>query len=188
MKMLEDAKAAGFEFVPYCFMAEEKSQDIPDSSKEVGRQIPSTENTDVGTTCSITNNDSSEDRPGLPTQNQNGLQSNQINSELQEMPQAQVSEFCSTDIDIITTSRHSELDSEKFLADKSSTLLARDDNKENVNKDIAAAMCDRRGTEIRLRDLELGENTSTLRANFVTMTMECARCKGRVDHQLVASR
>jgi len=45
-----------------------------------------------------------------------------------------------------------------------------------------------RGTEIRFKGLELCENTSTLRTELVTLTVECAKCKTKTDMKAEKSR
>ena len=45
----------------------------------------------------------------------------------------------------------------------------------------------RKGTEIQFRGLNLEENVSTLRGNRVVFTLECNRCRQRIDQQLSVS-
>lgn len=45
-----------------------------------------------------------------------------------------------------------------------------------------------RGTEIRFKGLELSENTSTLRTETVTLTVECLKCKTKTDMKTDKSR
>ena len=44
-----------------------------------------------------------------------------------------------------------------------------------------------RGTQIQLKGLNLEENTSSMRGNKVVFTLECCRCRQRIDQQLSAS-
>lgn len=45
----------------------------------------------------------------------------------------------------------------------------------------------RKGTEIQFRGLNLEENVSTLRGSRVVFTLECNRCRQRIDQQLSVS-
>lgn len=53
--------------------------------------------------------------------------------------------------------------------------------------DTVASSTVRRGTEIQFRGLNLEENVSTLRGNRIVLTLECNRCRQRIDQQLSAS-
>lgn len=53
--------------------------------------------------------------------------------------------------------------------------------------DTAASSTVRKGTEIQFRGLNLEENVSTLRGNRTMFTLECNRCRQRIDQQLSAS-
>ena len=44
-----------------------------------------------------------------------------------------------------------------------------------------------RGTRIQFKGLHLEESTSSMRANKVSFTLECSRCKQRMDQQLAAA-
>lgn len=44
-----------------------------------------------------------------------------------------------------------------------------------------------RGTRIQFKGLHLEESTSSMRANKVLFTLECSRCKQRMDQQLTAA-
>lgn len=53
--------------------------------------------------------------------------------------------------------------------------------------DSVALSTIRKGTEIQLRGLNLEENVSTLRGSRVVFTLECNRCRQRIDQQLSVS-
>ena len=44
-----------------------------------------------------------------------------------------------------------------------------------------------RGTRIQFKGLHMEESTSSMRANKVLFTLECGRCKQRMDQQLTAA-
>lgn len=54
-------------------------------------------------------------------------------------------------------------------------------------QDTVASSTVRRGTEIQFKGLNLEENVSTLRGNRVVLTLECNRCRQRIDQQLSVS-
>lgn len=58
-------------------------------------------------------------------------------------------------------------------------------NQAGITDDIALAV--RRGTEIQFRGLHLEENVSTLIGNRIVFTLECNRCRQRIDQQLSGS-
>ena len=99
----------------------------------------------------------------------------------------------------------SEIDNLKQVVDlegASSTLNKQDSNSEHAvpSEDIAqsnlsephcndsvASSTVRKGTEIQFRGLNLEENISTLRGTRIVFTLECNRCRQRIDQQLSVS-
>ena len=87
------------------------------------------------------------------------------------------------------------------VEDASSTLSKQDSNSELgvLSEDTAhsdqsephgndsASSPVRKGTEIQFRGLNLEENVSTLRGSRVVFTLECNRCRQRIDQQLSVS-
>lgn len=98
-----------------------------------------------------------------------------------------------------------EIDNLKQVVDlegTSSTLSKQDSNSEHAvpSEDIAlsnlsephhndsvASSTVRKGTEIQFRGLYLEENISTLRGSRIVFTLECNRCRQRIDQQLSVS-
>lgn len=59
------------------------------------------------------------------------------------------------------------------------------DKETRITNEKASAV--RRGTEIQFRGLDLEENVSTLIGNRIVFTLECNRCRQRIDQQLHGS-
>ena len=64
---------------------------------------------------------------------------------------------------------------------------AQSNQSESLCNDSVALSTIRKGTEIQLRGLNLEENVSTLRGGRVVFTLECKRCRQRIDQQLSVS-
>lgn len=167
MKMLEEAQAAGLEFVPYHFLAVENSQEKKAKSSET-KESPKSEKTEVENNMIEFD---SEKR-------QHCLISSTDHSHLQTDETENNPLECSSD-DFATVSGSCLSQGE---------ILSKGDNKENVSENVVTSSYEKKGTEIKLKGLELSENTSTIRANTIALTLECARCKGREDHQTISSR
>lgn len=77
----------------------------------------------------------------------------------------------------------SKQDSDSFPSEDTTQT----NQEEPHNGDTAALSTVRRGTEIQFRGLNLQENVSTLRGNRTMFSLECNRCRQRIDQQLSAS-
>ena len=64
---------------------------------------------------------------------------------------------------------------------------AQSNQSEPLCDDSVALSTVRKGTEIQCRGLNLAENVSTLRGSRVVFTLECNRCRQRIDQQLSVS-
>ena len=64
---------------------------------------------------------------------------------------------------------------------------AESNQSEPLCNDSVALNTVRKGTEIQFRGLNLEENVSTLRGSRVVFTLECNRCRQRIDQQLSVS-
>lgn len=64
---------------------------------------------------------------------------------------------------------------------------AQSSQSDSCGNDNTSAKSAERGTQIQFKGLHLEESTSSLRGNKVVFTLECSRCKHRLDQQLSAS-
>ena len=64
---------------------------------------------------------------------------------------------------------------------------AQSNQSEPHGADLVASSPVRKGTEIQFRGLNLEENVSTLRGSRVVFTLECNRCRQRIDQRLSVS-
>ena len=104
---------------------------------------------------------------------------------------------CASDTDVRELLESNNLKEIVGMDNKSLTVSEQDpDNCEETDQtdqpglpDDAASAANtvRRGTEIQFRGLNLEENVSTLIGNRIVFTLECSRCKQRIDQQLSAS-
>ena len=83
----------------------------------------------------------------------------------------------------LTLSKH-DSDSEHGVPSEDT---AQSNQSEPQCNDSVALSTDRRGTEIQFKGLNLEESVSTLRGSRVVFTLECNRCRQRIDQQLSVS-
>ncbi|XP_078374133.1 uncharacterized protein LOC144657650 isoform X1 [Oculina patagonica] len=82
-----------------------------------------------------------------------------------------------------TVSMHDSNEEDKFA----SKDTMQSNQSETHCQDTVASSTVRRGTEIQFKGLNLEENVSTLRGNRIVLTLECNRCRQRIDQQLSVS-
>lgn len=123
---------------------------------------------------SCTFKDTHSDSPETFTSNTNDRRVSEINNlkQVDEMEGAS-----------LTLSKH-DSDSEHGVPSEDT---AQSNQSEPQCNDSVALSTDRRGTEIQFKGLNLEESVSTLRGSRVVFTLECSRCKQRIDQQLSVS-
>ena len=65
---------------------------------------------------------------------------------------------------------------------------AQSSQSDTSGNDVGSLKTAERGIQIQFKGLNLEESTSTLRGDKIVFTLECSRCKQRIDQQLSASR
>ena len=78
----------------------------------------------------------------------------------------------------------SSLNCDQSCANQQTAQSSQSDTRDN---DTATLKPAERGTQIQFKGLNLEESTSSLRGNKIVFTLECNRCKQRIDQQLSAS-
>ena len=151
----------------------EPSENCQTFEKEPGKQVQSLSNDMEHKSCNV--RDMHIDTPQTST---SGTIDKNI-SEINNLKQVDCTEGASSTL--------SKQDTNSKLGALSEDTTQSNQSEPALCNDSAAFSTVRKGTEIQFRGLNLEENVSTLRGSRVVFTLECNRCRQRIDQQLSVS-